>query len=159
LALGVFGGVGLFYCVLWTGSSFDPIATFQSAWRNKHNLLAKYHDQRPYPATILFDLTDFAFAMGWVGAVIGVMGLISAMRDATIERPKRLLVAACIAQPIIVSVTGVLQSETLRVWNFMLPLAAIAGGGELARWRPPSRAIAYALLFVVMLIMEQNLQL
>jgi hypothetical protein len=159
LVLAFAAGLSAFYAVLWAGTHFDPLATFLSAWNNQHRLLAAHRSERPYPATILFDLTDFALAMGWIGAVIAIMGFCRAALDRAMESSARWLLAACIIQPVVVAVSGTLQSETLRVWNYMLPLMAIAAGFELALWKPQARAMAYGAMFIVLLAIGQNLRL
>jgi hypothetical protein len=87
------------------------------------------------------------------------MGVSRAAADRSMDVRKRWLLAACLIQPVCVAVIGVLQSETLRVWNFMLPLIAIAAGVELATWHPRARASAYAVMFITLLAIGQNLQL
>jgi hypothetical protein len=149
----------LFYGGLWVCAHFDPIATFRSAWHNQRALLLRYHAQRPYPDTILFDLTDFALGMGWVGLVIALIGGSRALLDRSISHGCRWLLAACIFQPVFIAVTGQLQSETLRVWNFMLPLMAIAAGFELSRWGPRVRSVAFASMWAVMLAMGRNMHM
>jgi hypothetical protein len=159
LVLTFAAGFGAFYAILWVGSHFDPFATFHSAWTNQNRLLFQHRSERPYPATILFDLTDFALAMGWIGAMIAIMGFCRAAGERSMESSMRWLLAACILQPFVVAISGTLQSETLRVWNFMLPLMAIAAGFELAFWHPRARAMAYAAMFTVLLAIGRNLQL
>jgi hypothetical protein len=157
LILAAAAGCAIFYGVLWASTFFDPIATFRSAWHNQHMLLFRYRDQRPYPATILFDLSDFALGMGWVGAAIVVMGACRAAYDRSLGSGRRWLLVACVVQPLVIAVAGLMQSETFRVWNFMLPLAAIAAGFELTRWTLRARALAYAAMFIAMLAIGQNL--
>jgi len=158
LLLAAAAGFVAFYAAVWLFTSFNPIATFHSAWNNQHKLLSEHVSERRYPDTILFDLTDFALAMGWVGAVIAMLGISRAAYRSSNPRLRWLLVA-CAIQPVAVAVLGLLQSETLRVWNFMLPLMAAAGSVELINWTPRARAIAYAAMFTVMLAMGQNLQI
>jgi hypothetical protein len=157
LLLGAIAGFIGFYVVLWACTFFDPIATFQSALRDQQKLVAAHIAERPWPTTILFDLTDFALAMGWVGAIIPISGI---LRPGDRSNPTRIrwLLVACAVQPLCVAILGILQSETFRVWNFMLPLTAIAAGVELTHWTPQRRATAYAAMFIVMLVLGQNLR-
>src|SRR5688572_28248976 len=104
---------------------YDAPATFASAWRNQHELLRRYAHTRPYPATIPFDLIDFALGAGWSGAAIAVGFFFDqAARTAAGARLTRLSLL-CLAQLLIVAVTGLLQLETARVWTFMLPLLLV----------------------------------
>jgi hypothetical protein len=152
-------GFCVFYGVLWLCTFFDPVATFQSAWHNQHKLLSEHRDERPYPKTILFDLTDFALGMNWVGAVVVAMAVYSAATERSMAMARRWLIGACAFQPVLIAVSGLLQSETLRVWNFMLPLAATAAGIELAGWPKKYRLCTYAAMFIVMLAIGQNMEM
>ena len=67
--------IALSVCVLlcgalWLWRGYDPIATFESAWRNQHALLAQHADERPYPTTIWNDLLDFALGTGWISFLL-----------------------------------------------------------------------------------------
>lgn len=106
--------------LMWMLTGYDPIATFVSAWKNQHALLARYAHERPYPATILFDLYDFALGAGWIGLGLAVCALVNPAA--------RRLVLMCFGQFILVAILGLLQSETARVWSFMLPLLMVPVG-------------------------------
>ncbi len=137
-------------------TGYDAVATFRSAWRNQHVLLSVYAHTRPYPATVPFDLTDFALGAGWVAVAVVAFYFARTSR----EDPKRLrrLSALCVAQLVLVAVTGLLQSETARVWNFMLPLLMIPAGLELRRWSFRDRLIAYAATWFVLAAVAQNVK-
>jgi hypothetical protein len=141
--------LGLFWVVL----GYDPIATFHSAWQNQHRLLAQHPGDRPYPATVLFDLTDFAMGSGWISVLLAVFFLI----DRRHEREPKWLAWLAIAQLLVVAVSALLQSETARVWNFMLPLLMIPVGLELAQWPPRNRAVCYGVLAVITTVICQNM--
>jgi hypothetical protein len=131
---------------------YDPIATFKSAWRLQHALLAQHADERPYPTTILFDLTDFIFGAAWTGPLLAA--LYFAQPD---TKRRRLLVVLALGQLLLVAVLALLQSETARVWDLMLPLLMIPIGLELARWPRPARAAALATLSLVLAAICQNM--
>ena len=121
------------YLLLWIVSGYNPIATFASAWRNQHALLATHASERPYPSTIWNDLLDFALGSGWISFIIAGIWIARAMRRRPWDRVTRIVLLAA-AQIFVVAVAGLLQSETARVWNFMLPLLAVPIGLELASW-------------------------
>ncbi len=143
----------LFLGVLWLSIGYDPIATFRSAWNNQHDLLRRHADQRPYPATILFDLYDFALGSGWMSFAIVAFFFITS-RDRT-HRP---LAWLAVIQLVAVAALGLLQIETARVWNFMLPLLMIPVGLELSRWPFAHRLFALAALTFATAAVCQNLK-
>jgi hypothetical protein len=151
------------YVVAYLAIGFDPIDTFAAAWHNQHLLLKTYINDRPYPRTILFDLTDFAFSAAWVAlipAAVAMWRSTAAWRDKSTMQAGRMarLIALALAQPVLVAVTGLVQAETARVWNFMLPLLLLAAAIEVAGWRPWARGVFYGAMLLVLLVAGQNLQ-
>lgn len=145
----------VFYLILALFTQFDPIATFRSAWRNQQALLAQHPQDRPYPQTILFDLLDFAFGAGWLSVILAVACVIS-IRDLPDVRARR-LVLLCLAQPILVAIIGILQSETARAWNFMLPLLLIPASIELSRWPSWARGLIFIAMLVLLLVIGHHM--
>lgn len=136
---------------------YDPAATFASAWRNQQELLARFGYMRPYPRTIPFDLLDFAFGAAWSGAALAIAYF--ADRTARAEERLTRLSLLCLAQLVLVAVTGLLQMETARVWNFMLPLLMVPAGIELRAWAPRWRALVYLAAWFAMAAIAQNVKL
>jgi hypothetical protein len=141
---------GILLGLMWIFLGYDPIATFHAAWQNQHRLLAAHPHDRPYPQTIFFDLTDFAMASGWISVPLVIFYFRS---DST----NRALAILAIAQLIVVAVLALLQTETARVWNFMLPFLMIPIALELARWTPRARQVCYLLLLFMTIIIYQNI--
>jgi hypothetical protein len=142
-------GVAAFYVVLAIFTSFDPIATFRTAWRNQHALLEAHAGDRPWPQTVPLDLLDFALGAGWLPVVLTVMYLLGTFRS---DDPRmRGLTLLCLAQPVIVAVVGILQLETARVWSFMLPLLLLPAAEELSRWPPRWRALSIVAMLAITL--------
>ena len=138
-------------------TGYDAFATFVSAWRNQHELLRRHAETRPYPQTIPFDLSDFAFGAAWSGAVLalGYFADRAARGDTRLARLSML----CVAQLVFVAVTGLLQMETARVWIFMLPLLMVPVGLELRAWTPRWRMLAYAATWFATAAVAQNVKL
>jgi hypothetical protein len=143
------------YAVLWLFTGYDPIATFRQAAANQHALLTQHARDRPYPFTALFDLTDFALGAGWIIPLITIGGTIRATAERDLPRVRLML--TCLTLPLLVALTGLLQSETARVWNFMLPLLTLPAAIETGRWSRAARAAAYLALLAVLLVVGQNL--
>jgi len=115
-------------------------------------LLVEHANERPYPATILFDLTDFALGCGWIGYLLVIFHVLQKLHR---QHPR--LVMLAMAQIMVVAVTGLLQSETARVWNFMLPLLLIPVGLELSRWPVGARLLCYAALALITTVIYQKM--
>jgi hypothetical protein len=130
---GIAAGTCVIVCgILWLAAGYDPIATFASAWKNQHTLLAAHASERPYPATIWNDLIDFALGSGWISAVVVAFAIFACVR-AGMREVRTQIVLLCLFQLVFVAVSALLQSETARVWNFMLPLLMVPVGIELSK--------------------------
>jgi len=143
--------------LLWISINYDPVATFISAWRNQHALLRQHADQRPYPDTIVWDLIDFALGSGWISVPLVVFYFLG-NGDAGQPRAVIPLALLSMGQLVAVAVSGLLQLETARVWNFMLPLLMIPVGLELRRWPMGARLTCFAALTLVTAAIHQNVK-
>jgi hypothetical protein len=152
----------LAYAVLYALTGFDPIRTFEVALQDQNQLVRQGVLQRPYPWTILFDLTDFALGAAWIVLIPATMAACNAIRgiarrqSATIGLPPWLILVM-LAQPLLVAITALAQTETARLWNFMLPMILIPAAVELARWRPRARGIFYGAMLILLLVLGQNM--
>jgi hypothetical protein len=169
----------------WITLGYDPIATFKSAWETQHGLLKQYGSQRQYPGTIPFDLIDFALGSGWVSVPLLIFALTPSpstlgegrgegssesetshelRRTPTPALPRstrggdKWLILLALLQFFVVAGLGLLQLETARVWNFMLPLLMIPIGLELRRWPPLARLVPYIALVFLTGAICQNLK-
>lgn len=154
LAAIAIGACVLSYAALWLVTGFDPIATFRAALANQNALLAKYADHRPYPATIWFDLVDFALGVGWIVLIPVVFGLIRMWRERS--ELVRLSIYA-VALPMLIAIVALLQSETSRVWIFMMPLLFLPAAFEMSRWTKSQRAIVFATMLLIALAVGHNM--
>ena len=138
----------LTYALFRLATGFDPIASFRVATAMQRQLLLTLH--RPYPRTIAWDLLDFALGSGWVPALLAALWFTRGVRDdASI---------AAIATPFIVAVTGLLATETARVWIFLMPLLMLPASRELAKWSRPARLAAHATMVVVTIALYANMR-
>jgi len=140
------------YGTVWLAFGFDAVGTFRAAVANQARLLPPLH--RPYPQTIFWDLFDFALGTGWVSALLVGFWLHRSARRAGRDRLIALLALGQIAS---VAIVGLLQTETARVWIFMMPLAMIPIGLELQEWTARSRFAVYACLALVVAAIHQNM--
>ena len=100
----------------------------------------------------LHDLQDFALGFGWLAVV-----LLAFLFTERTEPRRMLLAMICVAQPIVVAATGLMQTETARTWCFMLPLVAVPVGLELSRWPVRARWIVYAAMWLILCLIGQNM--
>jgi hypothetical protein len=152
-------GLGTFLAanvLLYLLFGYDPAAVFAQALRNQAVLLQDI--ERPYPATILFDLTDFAMGAGWTGAILALLCFVRRGGSGGDGRFARRAAALCIAQLALVAVTALLPGETARVWIFLLPALMVPVGLELARWTPRARLLAYGATWLVTAAILQNMR-
>ena len=143
------------YAALWAISGFDPLATFQSAWRNQQHWLATFaippRTRRRFPATC----GTFSWARAGSACCSSRSG--SLTPGDTTAPETRWVVYLCLAQPLITAATGLIQAETARVWAFMQPLMAVPVGMELSRWSFGSRFYVYAALWLITAALAQNM--
>jgi hypothetical protein len=139
------------YAVFWCFTYFEPIATFRSAYWNQQQLLKVYGQRRPYPYTIPTDLLDFLIGVGWIGALLSIFFLVRA-------RGQLLWIGLLgIAQIIVTALSGQLQCETTRVWNFLVPLLLISAAGEWASWPRTHRIVAAMAMLMMTMVIGQNM--
>jgi hypothetical protein len=136
--------------LLWLATGFDPIQTFRVSCANQHQMLASI--QRPYPWTILFDLTDFALGSSWISMLLVAYWVLSRP-----GQPKRWMGWVCLGQIGVVAATGLLPGETARVWLFLLPLLAVPIGEELASWPIWHKVVCYVTILMITAVMAQNM--
>ncbi len=142
----------LFYAILYVIAGYNPIATLREAWRHQNINLIELN--RPWPATIPTDLTNFVITLGWLPLLV----LVSFFTAVPLHRRQVALVVICLAQPVLVGLTGLLQSETTRLWLFMTPLVVLPIGLEIARW-PRAHRLAFMFCQTVLLgFITQNLR-
>ena len=126
-------------------TGFNPISAFRTAMAMQAYQLPLLH--RPWPKTIRFDLLDFLLGAGWAPLVPAIFGL-KLRRDITI---------ACFATPLIVALTGLIQTETARVWIFLLPLLFLPAALEMQQWTRRERMSVYAAQVVVLIALYANM--
>jgi hypothetical protein len=146
LALGAFVG---FYVLLRMITGFNAVATFAEAWLNQGLFVARHAAARQYPRTVPYDLLDFLLGAGWISVILIAFALT--------RRQHRALICICIAQPIFVALTGHVQTETARVWVFMLPLWAVPIGLELEAWPRRWVVVPFLCLWLLAAVIGQNM--
>lgn len=141
------------YAALHALTGFDPFATFATAVDNQMRHSATLG--RPWPATIPFDLLDFALGTGWLSFLLTGFGL-SRLWGRSWQKLDW-IVLLCLGQILVVAVGGLIPVETARVWLFMVPLLMLPVGLELSRWSSGGRMMVYVCLWGLTLLTCLNL--
>jgi hypothetical protein len=150
-----FGVVVLGYVLLGVWTGYDSIATFQTALVNQAAKAAEL--ARPWPATIPFDLLDFALGTGWLSYLLVGFWFLRRWNEDPVWLSLDWRVVAGLVQIGVVAVWGLIPVETARVWLFMMPLLMLPVGIELAQWTARARGAVYFALWVLMVLVGQNM--
>ncbi|MGD0387453.1 MAG: hypothetical protein ABSC42_00745 [Tepidisphaeraceae bacterium] len=155
-------GLIAFYAAIWMAAGFDPLRTFQKAMEMQHQALANWRQavgfpDRRLPGTIPWDLYGFAMGSGWIGFILAAFYFARAKENRMRDLRVLAISLLCIGQFLFVAVTGLIQSETARVWIFMQPMLMLPIGLELASWSPRWRLAVYGALLLLTSAMCQNL--
>lgn len=158
VGVAVRGGMALLalavlYALLASWTGFRPVDTFQVAVANQAAMKGALG--WIYPNTVPFALLDFALGMGWLPLLLAVLFLVGPTR--TRQPGFYLACAACLLQVVVVALTGLMPSETARVWIFLMPLVALAAGHELSRWPLWARGVVLGFSWLIVAVMCQNL--
>ena len=141
------------YALLHALTGFDPFATFATAVENQGRHAATLG--RPWPATIPFDLLDFALGTAWLSYLLVAFGILRRR-----GRPLQKLdwvVLLCLGQILLVAIGGLIPVETARVWLFMVPLLMLPVGLELRHWGFAGRMTVYGCVWLLLGLICQNL--
>ena len=142
------------YALAYAVTGYDPIATFGAAWENQARHAATLG--RPWPTTVVFDLTDFALGTGWMSFLLALAWFRRRWR----ERPvlySDWMAWLAVAQVGLVAGAGLIPVETARVWAFLLPLFLLPVGLELSQWPATARVTVYVALWALTVLVGQNL--
>jgi len=133
------------HVVFALATGFNPISAFRTAMSMQAYQLPLLH--RPWPKTIPFDILDFFLGAGWAPLVPAIFGL----------KQRREITIACFITPFVVAFTGLIQTETARVWIFILPLLFLPAALEMQQWSRRQRIAAYAAQVVVLIALYANM--
>jgi hypothetical protein len=148
------GSLCAVYAAVFGATGFDPIETFRTAVANQAAILPRLG--RPYPGSIPFDLLDFALGAGWISAPLVAFFLFDGGAGAGAASRRAAIFG--LVQIVGLALTGLVQTETARVWQFLLPLFLCPVGCELAAWRPAQRNSVYACLWLVTTTICRNMR-
>ena len=148
IALATLAGI---YLLLNLLIGFSAVQVFRTALVEQGKHLSSL--VRPYPRTIVFDLTDFALGAAWIPWILALMGLLNR------EAPKqtRLWAALCLAQIVLIALLGLMQAETARIWCFLLPLLILPAAAELSRWPRKAQLAVFGAMWMLLCFVGQNL--
>lgn len=141
-------------------TGFNPISAFLVAVANESMLAAERAGtplHRPYPVTILFDLTDFALGSGWIGVLLASYLLTQKIKRGGLRDREVMLTVLAFAQFFGTAASGLLRTETARAWLFMVPLLMVPVGLELQKWTFRLRMVVFVGLWFLTTAVAQNM--
>jgi hypothetical protein len=147
-AIGTLAGI---YLLLDLVTGFNAIAVFRTALVEQGKHLSSL--VRPYPRTILFDLTDFALGAAWIPWILALMGL----RNRQAAKETRVWSALCLAQILLLALLGLMQAETARIWCFLLPVLILPAAAEMSRWPRRAQFAVFGAMWMLLCFVGQNL--
>jgi hypothetical protein len=146
------------YVVFWAATGFDPIATYHQITRSLANDMVGL--ARPFPRHILYDLLDYLLGIGWIGGLLALFAMVTMRgRIARIftQNPYERLTFLALAQLLVVAFTALLPGETARTWMPYMPLMMAPIGFELAKWPSKARLVTFACLWLIVVVIGQNM--
>lgn len=139
-----------FHLLLYFTTGYNPITTFTEAWRQQH--IAFHELDRPWPDTIPTDLTNFLYPLGFLPVILLISWFLH-------RKPPRLALAPiCLALPIFIALTGLLPSESHRLWLFVIPPLLIPIALDFPHWPAHYRLTFYLSQTAVLIFITQNLK-
>ncbi len=145
------------YGALWLATGYDPLRAFGAALANQAELAELW--QRPWPRTVPWDLADFLLGAAWLPGLLAAIYLLrTGPQEPDREPDRRRLVLFVALQLVGVAATGLLRTETARVWLFLQPLLALAAALELRGWSPARRQAVYFCLWLLTATVCRNLR-
>ena len=147
-----FTTVLVFHLLLYLTTGYNPITTFIQAWREQHIAFHAINPPRPWPTTIATDLTNFLYPLGFLPLIL----LISYVLQR--RGPSLALGLTCLALPIFIALTGLLPSESHRLWLFIIPPLLIPIATEFPHWPVHHRLTFHFCQCAVLVFLTQNLK-
>jgi hypothetical protein len=144
------------YALLWLVTGFDAIATFRSISRIQADYLVSL--ARPFPQHLPYDVIDLILGSGYISILLVGFYLFDRGRGAILDRgPGDRLVQIGLLQILIVIAAALLPGEAARLSMLLLPLLMAPVGLELAKWSPRRRMVVYACLWLITVVICQNM--
>lgn len=152
LALGV---AALVHMLVALATGYQPVASFGHAFGTQSRLAAEL--SRPYWPGVFFDLYDFVLGGGIMTFPLAALFLRHALRDPERRSSAAAWTAVGLLSILIVDASGLLRTETSRVWLFLQPLIVVPAGLELARIPFRERASILAMLWITVCVLKSKL--
>jgi hypothetical protein len=147
--------IAALYALLNAVSGFDPIATFHAISREQAKDLLPL--ARPFPRHIFFDLLDLALGTGWISFLLVGFYVLRERGCVFAQTPGNRIVLLALIEIAVVAAAALLPGETARLWLLLMPLLMAPIGFELARWTIRQRMMVYACLWLILVVLCQNI--
>lgn len=145
----------LCYFVLFLLTGFNPVLSFGRALVEHARILSVV--QRPYGFYLCYNFYEFFLSSGII-----LMPLLLTFVRKTVGSIKAVdksvtLTYIGLVSIIVIDLTGLLHSETARLWLFLQPLIMIPVGFELVLLSKPRRWLVFLLLWVNLVVIKTNM--
>ena len=118
------------------------------------------HYTRPYnlySLLITFGPYDFLLGAGMLAFPLLLLYISRIVRDFNKERPDIMLSVLGLATILIVDLSGLLSTETARLWLFMQPLIVVPVALELRAFAPSNRLIIFTVQWLILIVIKCKL--
>ncbi|MBN8728203.1 MAG: hypothetical protein J0H15_10965 [Xanthomonadales bacterium] len=143
------------YALLWLLSGYRPVASLQHALATQSVFAELVH--RPWLACVLLDPWDFLVGTGIAVAILPVAYFRQVRSDPAARQGALALAGIGLASVLLIDLSGLLRTETARVWLFLQPFMLVPAGLALARFTPRQQALLIGVHWWVLVIMVARL--
>lgn len=143
----------LLHIILNITTGYNPILSFRSAVANQNMIGANVG--RPYIHTIYFDIYDFFLGSG----IITFPLLLLYLKDSIKSKKNYGIVLSYIGliTVLLVNFTGLIRTETARVWLFLQPFVIIPAGLALSKLEKQDICLLFLILWFTLVIIKSNM--
>lgn len=153
---GIAAGVcAIAYLALWLATGFNPIASLLHALA--YQAAYSQYLNRPYLASLFFDLYDFFLGAGILALPLLIFGLCRDLKDFDPARKDVALTWIGLATILTVDLTGLLRGEAARVWLFLQPLLVVPAALELYRFRWRWRIAIFSMQWLIVVCLKARM--
>ncbi len=133
----------------------NPIASFEQSFR--WQAAASHNMGRPWLPSLFYDPLDFFFGSGLITLPILAFFFVRRSMRVPVTRETHWMTWCGLGTIAIVALTGLLRTETARVWLFLQPLVLIPTAIALHRQRIAFTSLALVCLWLVACVMKASL--
>jgi hypothetical protein len=144
-----------FHVLFAVATGYDALASFRHATSTQRELAATY--DRYYWPSVLFDLYDFALGAGFLVAPLVLYYGESFLEEFEWSRADLVVGALGLSTILVTDMSGLLRTETARVWIFLQPLWVLPAATRIVRWSVRDQGIVLALQGLILVVLRTRM--